>query len=182
METLPCHIPVAELHPVYSVAEVDRAMEGSAPTKNEGLKSWYEKMRALGGNRFIIKPTATASLAGLYDKSPNFTEVLDDLKKFMALAIVSGEPMHFLPMLLLGEPGLGKTYFAKALANAVGTGFEFVPMNSLTAGWILSGASSQWQNARPGKVNLWATGIPEIRRSRQAPCLAGASQRRMSSE
>jgi ATP-dependent Lon protease len=25
-------------------------------------------------------------------------------------------------------------------------------MNSLTAGWILSGASSQWQNARPGKV------------------------------
>ena len=25
-------------------------------------------------------------------------------------------------------------------------------MSSLTAGWILSGASSQWNNAKPGKV------------------------------
>src|SRR6266568_552142 len=132
MENLPCHIPVAELQPIYSVAEVDRAMEGSASTKNEGLKTWYEKMRALGGSRFIVKPTATASLGRLYDKSPNFTEVLDDLKKYMALAIASGEPMQFIPLLLLGEPGLGKTHFAKALANTLGTGFEFVSMNSLT--------------------------------------------------
>jgi ATP-dependent Lon protease len=27
-----------------------------------------------------------------------------------------------------------------------------VPMSSLTAGWVLSGASSQWKNAKPGKV------------------------------
>jgi ATP-dependent Lon protease len=152
MEALPCHIPVAELQAIYSVAEVDRAMESSAPSKNEALKCWYEKMRALGGSRFIIKPTATAALDNLYDRSPNFSGVLDDLKKYMSLAISSGEPMQFTPLLLLGEPGLGKTHFAKSLANSLGTGFEFVSMNSLTAGWILSGASSQWQNARPGKV------------------------------
>ena len=34
----------------------------------------------------------------------------------------------------------------------LGTGFGFVPMSSLTAGWVLSGASSQWKNAKPGKV------------------------------
>ena len=28
----------------------------------------------------------------------------------------------------------------------------FVSMSSLTAGWVLSGASSQWKGARPGKV------------------------------
>jgi ATP-dependent Lon protease len=44
------------------------------------------------------------------------------------------------------------TNFAKSLARALCTGFEFVPMASLTAGWILSGASPQWSNARPGKV------------------------------
>ena len=55
-------------------------------------------------------------------------------------------------MLLLGEPGLGKTYFAKKLAHVLGTGFEFVSMSSLTAGWVLTGASAQWHNARPGKV------------------------------
>ena len=37
-------------------------------------------------------------------------------------------------------------------AQVLGTGFEFVSMSSLTAGWILSGASSQWKNARTGKV------------------------------
>jgi ATP-dependent Lon protease len=152
MEALPCNIPIAELQPIYSIADVDRAMEGSASTKNDGLKSWYEKMHSLGGSRFIVKPTAIASLDTLYEKSPNFQEVLDDLKKYLALAIASGEPTQFTPLLLLGEPGLGKTYFAKALARVLGTGFEFVSMNSLTAGWILSGASSQWQNARPGKV------------------------------
>jgi ATP-dependent Lon protease len=55
-------------------------------------------------------------------------------------------------MLLLGEPGIGKTHFARKVSQLLGTGFGFVPMSSLTAGWVLSGASSQWKNAKPGKV------------------------------
>ena len=38
------------------------------------------------------------------------------------------------------------------MSQLLGTGFGFVPMSSLTAGWVLSGASSQWKNAKPGKV------------------------------
>ena len=78
--------------------------------------------------------------------------MLDDLRKHLALAISGNEAVQFTPILLVGEPGLGKTYFAKKLAHALGTGFEFVSMNSLTAGWVLTGASAQWHNARPGKV------------------------------
>jgi ATP-dependent Lon protease len=55
-------------------------------------------------------------------------------------------------MLLLGAPGIGKTHFARRISQLLGTGFGFVPMSSLTAGWILGGASSQWKNAKPGKV------------------------------
>jgi ATP-dependent Lon protease len=57
-----------------------------------------------------------------------------------------------MPILLLGDPGIGKTHFAKQLARLLGTAYQYVAMSSLTAGWILSGASSQWKNAKPGKV------------------------------
>ena len=149
METV---IPLADLQPIYSVAEVDRALEDGAARKNEGLKGWYDRMRELGGSRYIIKPSTHTALDDLYEASPNFTEVIDDLRKYLALAVAGNEAVQFTPVLLLGEPGLGKTWFAKRLAHVLGTGFEFVSMSSLTAGWVLTGASSQWNNARPGKV------------------------------
>ena len=145
-------IRVADLQPIYSVAEVDKALEDGTAARNEGLKSWYDRMRELGGSRFIIKPSTLAALDELDATSPNFREVTDDLRKSLALAISGREAVQFTPVLLLGEPGVGKTHFAKGLASALGTGYEFVPMNSLTAGWILSGASAQWNHARPGRV------------------------------
>ena len=145
-------IPLADLQPIYSVSQVDRALTDGAAKRNEGLKSWYDRMRELGGSRYIVKPSTAGAVDDLYDGSPNFGDVLDDLRKFLALAVAGNEAIQFTPMLLLGEPGLGKTYFAKRLAQALATGFEFVSMSSLTAGWVLTGASAQWHNARPGKV------------------------------
>jgi ATP-dependent Lon protease len=145
-------IPLADLQPIYSVIDVGRAREDGAARRNEGLKSWYDRMFELGGSRYIIKPSTAAAVDDLCDSSPNFGAVVEDLRKFLALAVAGNEAVQFTPILLLGEPGLGKTYFAKKLAGALGTGFEFVSMSSLTAGWVLTGASAQWQNARPGKV------------------------------
>jgi ATP-dependent Lon protease len=145
-------IPLADLQSIYSVADVGRARDDGAARRNEGLKSWYDRMCELGGSRYIIKPSTASAVDDLYDASPNFARVVDDLRKFLALAVAGNEAVQFTPMLLLGEPGLGKTYFAKKLAQALSTGFEFVSMSSLTAGWVLTGASAQWHNARPGKV------------------------------
>ena len=145
-------IPLADLQSIYSVADVGRAREDGAARRNEGLKSWYDRMCELGGSRYIIKPSTASAVDDLYDASPNFARVVDDLRKYLALAVAGNEAVQFTPMLLLGEPGLGKTYFAKKLAQALSTGFEFVSMSSLTAGWVLTGASAQWHNARPGKV------------------------------
>lgn len=145
-------LALAEMRAIYHVADVDKAMEHGSGGRNESLAALYERMKFRGGGRYLIKPTEADALDDLFDSCPNFEPVINDLRRFAALAIAGNEPMQFTPILLLGEPGVGKTHFAKAMANALGTGFEFVAMNSLTAGWVLSGASSQWQNAKPGKV------------------------------
>jgi ATP-dependent Lon protease len=91
-------------------------------------------------------------MAPLYELLPNFTEVLDDVKRHVALCQDSQDSLQLMPLLLLGPPGVGKTHFAKQIADLLGTCMQLVPMSSMTAGWLLSGSSSQWKGAKPGKV------------------------------
>lgn len=144
-------LALADYHDVYDVANIERAQREET-ARADALKALHAKMKRLGGQRYLIKPSSLAKLDALYAHSPNFKPVIDDIKKQTALALAGSEPVSFTPMLLLGDPGLGKTHFAKSVAKILGVSFEFISMSSLTAGWILSGASSQWNNARPGKV------------------------------
>jgi ATP-dependent Lon protease len=145
-------IPIAGFKDVYDVPTVEKALHELSSTANEALRALYEKMLRLGGQRFTVKPSALPEMDALFDELPNFTRVLEDIRKQLALCIDSNDSVELPPMLLLGEPGIGKTHFARRLAQLLGTGFGFVPMSSLTAGWVLSGASSQWKNAKPGKI------------------------------
>jgi ATP-dependent Lon protease len=145
-------IPIAGFKDVYDVAGVEKALHELPASANEALRAVYEKMLRLGGQRFTVKPSALPEMDALFDELPNFTEVLEDIRKHLALCIDSNDCVELPPMLLLGEPGIGKTHFARKISQLLGTGFGFVPMSSLTAGWVLSGASSQWKNAKPGKV------------------------------
>ncbi|MGA8006152.1 MAG: AAA family ATPase [Burkholderiales bacterium] len=145
-------IPVAGFKDVYNLADVDKALQELTPSASEALRALYEKMRRMGGQRFTVKPSSMPQMDELFEELPNFGEVLEDMRKHLALCIDSEDSVELPPTLLLGEPGIGKTHFARRIAGLLGTGFGFVPMSSLTAGWILSGASSQWKNAKPGKV------------------------------
>jgi len=146
------NIPIAGFKDVYDVADVDRALQELPPSANEALKSTYEKMIKAGGTRLTVKPSGVPAMEALYEELPNFAEVLDDVRKHIALCASSNDCMELPPVLLLGDPGIGKTHFGKRLAHLLSTGFGFCSMSSMTAGWVISGASSQWKNAKPGKV------------------------------
>ena len=145
-------IPVAGFKDVYDTAAVEKALQDLPQSSSEALRALYEKMLRLGGQRFAVKPSGLPQMQALFEDLPNFAEVLEQIRRQLALCVDSEDDIELPPILLLGAPGIGKTYFARRVSQLLGTGYGFVPMSSLTAGWVLSGASSQWKNAKPGKV------------------------------
>jgi ATP-dependent Lon protease len=145
-------LPIASMRSVYRVGDIEKRLDRLPPREHETLRSTYERMIEKGPERFQVKPSGLPAMEHLYDELPNFHEVLDDVKRQLALCQDSRDALEITPMLLLGPPGIGKTHFAREVARLLGTGLGFVSMSSLTAGWVLSGASSQWKGARPGKV------------------------------
>lgn len=148
-------ISIAGFKDVYRVPDVEEALADLhelGTGANEALKATYVKMIKSGGQRFTIKPSALPDIDSLIDDLPNFAEPLEDIRRQLVLCLAGEDSLDLEPMLLLGDPGIGKTHFARRLATLLGTGYNFIGMSSLTAGWILSGASAQWKNAKPGKV------------------------------
>jgi ATP-dependent Lon protease len=143
---------IAHMRSVYRCADVEKRLARLPAQEHEPLRTTYERMLERGPERFQVKPCGLPAMDRLYEDLPNFHAVLDDLKRQLALVHDSGDALEITPMLLLGPPGVGKTHFAREVAALLGTGMGFVAMSSLTAGWVLSGASSQWKGARPGKV------------------------------
>ncbi len=145
-------LPIARMRALYRMGDVEKRLDKLPAREHENLRATYERMLEKGPERFQVKPAGLPAMEHLYDELPNFTEVLDEVKRQLALCHDSRDALEITPMLLLGPPGIGKTHFAREVAQLLGTGMGFISMSSLTAGWVLSGASSQWKGARPGKV------------------------------
>jgi ATP-dependent Lon protease len=145
-------LALAAFKKVYDIGAIEAALGELGDNSNDALRATYEKMLRTGGLRFCVKPNRMPAFDRITEDLPNFCEPLEDVRRQIALCSETDDRLELVPMLLLGEPGIGKTHFAKHLAGLLGTTCHYVAMSSLTAGWILSGASSQWKNAKPGKV------------------------------
>lgn len=91
----------------------------------------------------------------LYDELPNFAEVIDFYKGNFILNKSKPAAAGYqvpTPILLIGEPGIGKTHFAKALSQRLKTDNYFLDSNSITASWVLSGSSPTWKEANIGYI------------------------------
>jgi ATP-dependent Lon protease len=145
-------ISIAHRAPVYSVESIAAAMSRLDEDSPPSLMRLYRRMLETGPERFSVKPSRVPDMDQVKADLPNFSKALDSVFRQIALCVDTKDDLEIAPICLVGPPGIGKTRFAKSLAKLLCTGYEFISMNSMTAGWILSGAAPTWHGAKPGKV------------------------------
>lgn len=91
-------------------------------------------------------------LNSLAQKMPNFKEVILDVQAQVVLQGRIGQALVCQPMILVGNPGTGKSHFVSELAVALGLPLFEKSFENVTTGAALSGTSSKWINGAPGAV------------------------------
>lgn len=91
--------------------------------------------------------------AGLAQDFPNFRAAVGYLRVELALAMAMPvDQFRVAPILLHGEPGIGKTAFCAALSDRLGLGFEKLSAGGMQGPFDLSGSSSHWSTSHPGRI------------------------------
>jgi ATP-dependent Lon protease len=118
---------------------------------------------ALLNDGYRVVPNAKAACTKLESAKANFENLAAPLSRLqLDLTLSSSMPpidFHVTPILLLGDPGIGKTYLASELAGALGVEMEKISAGGTQAGFQVNGSDSTWATAKYGAlINLLAQG------------------------
>ena len=166
-------------HPVYDPAELTRAindirasssglMEASdnspwdaAPTSLNLTSEDAHRLRVLERvasdrrghqRRSILGSSAMAQrIKALSAAMSHFGPAVDLVARAALVSWRTATPLRLPPILLLGEPGIGKSYALRHLAQAIGADFSLIQANT-TDPFRLRGMNTAWRGAKPGLV------------------------------
>lgn len=102
--------------------------------------------------RILKQVDPTVNVRRLRDGYPQFAEVIDAIDNNIFVSSLIEGPFHMGPILLQGEPGLGKTYFVKQLADVLSLPYFEISLATVTASFTLSGGSLQWSEGNVGEL------------------------------
>ncbi len=97
-------------------------------------------------------PAWEAELEELAQAFPAFARVISEVVSPSLAVLAAGGIVRPPPVLLVGAPGIGKTFFLSALAKVLGVPLVKQDMSSTTTGASLSGLGVHWANSSPGAV------------------------------
>lgn len=113
----------------------------------------HEDERGVRRNLIVPDAALLARIAALDLSCPQFSAVTGWVLRAATLAMAGGQALHLDPCVLLGSPGVGKTYYARRLAQALRVSTLTIPMNLVSdRGTWFSGLSPIWRAAGPSKI------------------------------
>jgi len=122
-------------------------------SENKSNLVWVKKLRERGGSRIMASTDSLKrNIELLRDKFPNFSEFIDFIEDSIYLNTLGSNDLYIPPALLVGKPGIGKTFFLDTLADYAKTSYDMFNMESISASWVLKGMSGTWQDASPGLI------------------------------
>jgi MoxR-like ATPase len=112
--------------------------------------------------QYITLPTPELFLQRIRGEVEGYTRVIG-YQNIIEIVVKYLKSYHFakkygtpppaqLMIMLLGEPGLGKTYISQAIARALGRGFHMVGMNGKKVASFITGTGIENPGADPGEV------------------------------
>lgn len=142
---------------LFSISEAARLFDGSDITygrdNKQAIAEIFRKAVRFGNRRNLACAPAQAAIDRLREQFPNAEDLIDCLDRAASLSRLSPSG-HFLidPILIYGEPGVGKTAVLQAVAEAMGVPFQRFDMGSLSMGNQLLGLSFGWSTGHPGDI------------------------------
>jgi ATP-dependent Lon protease len=125
---------------------------------NEETRSQLLRLDESGPLRrlMIVPDDYLARCRDLETRFPNFSGYINDfLLPSLALSHIRKASFQLPPTVFVGSPGVGKTLFVSALAEAFYLDFERVNLETSQASLELVGTARGWSNAQPGLLLRW---------------------------
>ncbi len=142
---------------IYSIADFNSVKKRVEDLKNRSddiksrlattLKNLWNTERTL---RSIPE---NIDFSSLRQRFPQFDEVIDFYENTIISLARLALPFEIPPILLQGDPGLGKTFFASELAKLLDLPFSEISLATATSTFALSGGSIQWAEGTTGFIS-----------------------------
>ena len=144
---------------IFSAADLSAAAEnvGSSSSDEHAkmrLKLTLKRLLELGTERPMALPESgwQKKLQEMRECFPNFIQMIDEVLEPSLSIEAAGGHARPAPVLLIGPPGVGKSYFASNLASFLLTPMFKVDMSSATTGAAIEGLSVHFGNSSPGEL------------------------------
>ncbi len=138
------------------IAERRKSVEQRTKYSSEEKKTEFELMDGLlarGETRLVgLKADWRARLAQMRADMPNLSKVIDRLEACCALSVFARTPLRIPPLLLVGPPGVGKTHFARCVADLLGVPRFIYALESAETVSVLTGSEKHWWNSETGQL------------------------------